>query len=338
MGFDLFSLGDVALQSGQILPDAKLAYKTYGSLNADRNNAVLLPTFYTGTHKRNEGFFGTHRAINPEKHFIVSINMFGNGLSSSPSNAAPPADRGNFPAVTLYDNVQCQKTLLESLFGIEKLLLVTGWSVAGCQAFQWAAQFPDYVSNILPFCASARVSPHNWLFLEGVKTALMADPTFNDGFYEQVPESGLKAFATVYAGWAYSQSWYRDAGYQKLGFRDINELLLDWEQDHLTWDANDLLAKLATWQNADISQNDVHQGNLNVALRSICAKTIIIACDNDLYFQPADNELEVQHIQNGELRVYESPWGHCVASPNNDPQFHSFLDQAITDLTADPTS
>ena len=160
----------------------------------------------------------------------------------------------------------------------------------------------------------------------------MADPTFNDGFYKQVPESGLKAFATVYAGWAYSQSWYRDAGYQKLGYRNINELLLDWEQDHLTWDANDLLAKLATWQSADISQNDVYQGNLNAALRSICAKTIIIACDNDLYFQPADNELEVQHIQDGELRVYESPWGHCVASSNNDPQFHSFLDQAITDL------
>ena len=82
MDYEFFSLGDVTLQSGQILPGAKLAYKTYGSLNADRSNAVLMPTFYTGTHKRNEGFFGTDRAINPDKHFIVSINMFGNGLSS----------------------------------------------------------------------------------------------------------------------------------------------------------------------------------------------------------------------------------------------------------------
>ena len=103
MDYEFFSLGDVTLQSGQILPGAKLAYKTYGSLNADRSNAVLMPTFYTGTHKRNEGFFGTDRAINPDKHFIVSINMFGNGLSSSPSNVAPPVDRGNFPRVTLYD-------------------------------------------------------------------------------------------------------------------------------------------------------------------------------------------------------------------------------------------
>jgi len=87
MGYDLFSLGDVTLQSGQVLPDAKLAYKTYGTLNAGRSNTILLPTFYTGTHERNEGFFGTDRAINPDRHFVVSINMFGNGLSSSPSNS-----------------------------------------------------------------------------------------------------------------------------------------------------------------------------------------------------------------------------------------------------------
>jgi len=332
MSYDLFPLGDVPLQSGQVLPDAQLAYKTYGTLNANRSNAILLPTFYTGTHKRNEGFFGTNRAINPDRHFIVSINMFGNGLSSSPSNSKAPADRGNFPLVTLYDNVKCQKTLLEALFGIEKLLLVTGWSVAGCQAFQWAAQFPDCVSNAVPFCASARVSPHNWLFLEGVKTALLADPTFNDGFYTQAPESGLKAFATVYAGWAYSQTWYRNAGYKQLGFQNIGELLHSWEQDHLTWEANDLLAKLATWQNSDISQNRLYQGDLKAALGSINADTIIIACDNDLYFQPADNEREVGYLQNGELRIYESPWGHCVASPGNDSGFQAFLDQAISDL------
>ena len=125
MDFDLFSLGDVTLQSGQILPEATLAYKTYGSPNADRSNVILLPTFYTGTHVRNEAFFGPGRAVDPEKHFIISINMFGNGLSSSPSNAPTPADRGNFPLVTLYDNVACQKKLLEDVFGIEKLLALS---------------------------------------------------------------------------------------------------------------------------------------------------------------------------------------------------------------------
>ena len=332
MNYDLFSLGDVTLQSGQVLPGAKLAYKTYGSLNADRTNAVLLPTFYTGTHIRNEAFFGPGRAIDPEKHFIVSINMFGNGLSSSPSNTQAPADGGHFPLVTLSDNVTCQRALLENVFGIERLLLVYGWSMGGCQTFQWAAQYPERVENALPFCASARTSPHNGVFLEGVKAALTADAAFMGGFYESPPETGLKAFARVYAGWAFSQTWYRERLHRALGFETAEDVLLDWEQDHLDWDANNLLAMLASWQNGDISSNDLYQNNFHKALKSIRAKTIIIACDNDLYFPPADNALEVTHIENGELRVYKSPWGHCVASGDNDLRFQDFLDQAITDL------
>ena len=258
--------------------------------------------------------------------------MFGNGLSSSPSNTAAPTDRGNFPRVSLYDNVACQKTLLETVFGIGKLLLVYGWSMGGCQTFQWAAQYPDQVENALPFCASARTSPHNGVFLEGVKAALTADTAFMGGFYQTPPEAGLKAFARVYAGWAFSQTWYRDHLHTALGFQTAEDVLLDWERDHLNWDANDLLAMLASWQDSDISRNDTYRNDFQNALASISAKTIIIACDNDLYFQPADNELEVCHITGGELRVYESPWGHCVASPGNDPKFHDFLDQSISDL------
>mgnify|MGYP001626636427 CR=1 FL=1 len=86
MDYDKFELGDVTLLSGEILSSAFLAFKTYGKLNAKKCNVVVLPTFYTGSHQRNEGFFGSGRAIDPDKHFIVSINMFGNGLSSSPSN------------------------------------------------------------------------------------------------------------------------------------------------------------------------------------------------------------------------------------------------------------
>ena len=87
---EYFDLGDIKLLSGDILKSAKLAYKTYGTLNKNSDNVIILPTFYTGTHKRNEGFIGTSRAINPNKYFIISINMFGNGLSSSPSNSAAP--------------------------------------------------------------------------------------------------------------------------------------------------------------------------------------------------------------------------------------------------------
>ncbi len=106
--YQIYELGDVVLQSGIALPSAQLVYKTYVTLNAAGDNVVVLPTFYSGNHQRNEGFFGPGRAIDPAKHFIVSINLFGNGLSSSPSNTPAPYDGPRFPDVTLWDNIACQ--------------------------------------------------------------------------------------------------------------------------------------------------------------------------------------------------------------------------------------
>ena len=331
---EVFELGDVQLQSGAALPDAKLAYQTYGELNAKRNNVVVLPTFYTGTHLRNEGFFGAGRAIDPAKHFVVSVNMFGNGLSSSPSNTPAPCGGPRFPRTTLYDNVACQHRLLTEKLGVERLALVAGWSMAGCQSYQWGAQFPDMVAAIAPICASAKTSIHNGVFLEGVRAALQADAAFNGGDYESPPALGLKAFGRVYAGWAYSQTFFREELFHLLGFTSAEELLVDWEEDHLRWDANDLLAKLWSWQHADISANDLYDGDLPRALRAISARAIVIPCDNDLYFPPADNAIEVSYMRDAQLRVYDSPWGHCVASPGNDPDFARFMDLALRELLA----
>lgn len=332
LDYEIFHLKDFELQSGAVLPDARLAYKTHGKLNAAGDNVVVLPTFYTGTHARNEGFFGPGRAIDPARHFIVSANLFGNGISSSPSNTPAPFAGADFPRVTFYDNVRAQHALLTRGLGVKRIALVTGWSMAGCQSFQWGAQYPGLVDAILPFCGSAKTSEHNIVFLEGVKAALTADGTYADGHYREPPVRGLRAFGRVYAGWAFSQTFYRQRMYRLQGFDSAEELLQDWERDHLDWDANDLLCKLWTWQHGDISAQPAYDGDFPAALAAIRAKTIVIACDNDLYFPPADNELEIPHIPDGELRIYESAWGHCVASPGNDPAFQRYLDQAISEL------
>ena len=332
MNCDYFDLGNFELQSGSVLSNAKLAYKTYGKLNSAKDNVVLLPTFYTGSHIRNEGFFGSGRAIDPARHFIVSVNMFGNGISTSPSNTPAPQNGADFPSVTLFDNIRAQHQLLTNALGVRCIALVTGWSMAGCQAFQWGAQYPEMVDAILPFCASAKTAEHNWVFLEGVKAALQADAAFNQGNYQSPPEKGLKAFGRIYAGWAFSQTFFRDKLYRHKGFESAEELLQDWEQDHLSWDANDLLCKLSSWQMGDISQQSPYNGDFVKALASIKARTIIIACDNDLYFRPEDNAIEVEYIEHGELRIYQSPWGHCVASPGNEPEFERYLDDTINEL------
>ena len=331
--FNKFELGNIKLLSGKILKSARLVYKTYGTLNKKKSNVVLLPTFYTGTHIRNEGFIGKNRVLNPNKYFIISINMFGNGLSSSPSNSKKNQQGSKFPTVTLWDNINCQHKLITEKLKIKKIALVTGWSMAGCQSYQWAAQYPNMVKSILPFCASSKTSIHNHVFLEGVKSALTADKNWNGGNYKKQPIAGLKAFGRVYAGWAFSQDFYRKKLYKKIGYKDVESLLKDWENDHAkNWDANDLLLKLKTWQLNDISKGPIYKSNYIKALKSIRAKTILMPCNQDLYFRTEDNLIEHQYISRSKFRPIDSSFGHCAANPGNDKNFQDKLDKNIKDL------
>ena len=318
----IFELGDLPLSSGAVMRDAFLAFQTYGTLNAAGDNAVVMPTFYTGTHWRNEIFFGPDRPVDPARHFIVGINMFGNGLSASPSNRGG----ADFPVPTLADNVAAQHRLITAL-GVRRIALVYGWSMAGCQSYQWAAQYPEMVAAILPFCASARCAPHNWVFLDGVASALRADQTFAEGRYKSPPRAGLEAFGRVYAGWAFSQTYFREALHRPR-FATKEDLLAEWAREHAEdWDANDLLCMLRAWQNHDIADG----GALPEALGRIRARAILAPCSSDLYFRPEDNHAELPALPNARVRVFETDYGHCAVT-GSDPAFPAFLDACLADL------
>jgi homoserine O-acetyltransferase len=319
------------LKSGATLWQARLAYKTYGTLNAARDNVVLIPTFYAGHHIDVELMMAAGRAIDPAKHFIVVPNMLGNGLSSSPSNTPPPLDRAAFPRVTVYDNVVCQHRLVTEHLGITRIRLVAGFSMGAQQAFQWGALYSDMVAAIAPICGTARTSPHNFVFLEGVKAALTADAAFNGGWYETPPVKGLIAFARVYAGWVYSQDFYRDREYTKMGLASIEDVLRFSEARYRSRDANDLLAMLWTWQHADISANPRFKGDLTAALKAITSRAIVMPSATDLYFRVRDNELEVRQMPNAELRPIPSTWGHAAGRGTNPPD-NQFIDAALNEL------
>ncbi|ETX00847.1 MAG: hypothetical protein ETSY1_09670 [Candidatus Entotheonella factor] len=330
--YDVFELGDVVLQSGMTLRDAKLVYTTYGSLNRRRDNAILFPTFYGGQHMQNEPMIGAGMALDPAAYFIIVPNMFGNGLSSSPSNTPPPYDRARFPPVTLYDNVMCQHRLVTEQFGVERLALVTGFSMGAQQTFHWGALFPDMVERILPWCGSAKTSRHNFVFLEGVKTALTADDAWRGGWYDTPPTKGLRALARVYSGWVVSQAFYREQSYLQLGAASLEDFLVMQEGRRLNSDANNLLAMLWSWQQGDISANPLYNGDFEKALGAISAKAIVMPSQTDLYFPPEDNEWEVRHMPHAEFRPIPSIWGHMAGSPGVNPVDTAFIDSALKEL------
>lgn len=331
--YEIFELGNLVLQSGATLRNAKLTYKTHGTLNRNKDNVIVYPTFFGGQHTHNEGLIGRGRALDPGRYFIIVPDMLGNGLSSSPSNTPPPYDRARFPNVSLYDNVMCQHRLVTEQFGVERIAMVTGWSMGGQQTYQWGSLFPDMVERILPVCGSARTSRHNYVFLEGVKAALTADDAWQGGWYESPPTKGLRAMGRVYAGWAVSQAFYREEIYLKIGYSSLEDYLVAfWEGRRLGGDANDFLAMIWTWQNADISANRVYGGDFKKALGAIKAKAIVMPCMTDLYFPPEDNELEVAQMPNAELRPIRSVWGHLAGGPGFNPEDTKFLEGALKEL------
>jgi homoserine O-acetyltransferase/O-succinyltransferase len=185
---------------------------------------------------------------------------------------------------------------------------------------------------LLAVCGSARTSPHNQVFLAGVKAALLADADFASGRYARPPLRGLDAFGRVYAGWAYSQTFFRRGLYTEIGYPSPEALLDGWADDHKAWDANDLLAMMYSWQRADISDNTLYQGDLFRALAAIEARTIVMPGSSDLYFPPEDSAIEVAHLKHGELRVLESEWGHIAGRPDRNPRDAAFVERALRDL------
>jgi homoserine O-acetyltransferase/O-succinyltransferase len=331
--YDVFHAGDVILQSGFVLGSATLAYATYGILNETRDNVIVYPTFFCGSHADNEWLIGEDRALDPRHYFIVVPNLLGNGISASPSNSVISAGP-EFPFVSIYDNVKLQYRLLTERFGARRIALAVGWSMGAQQAFHWGALYPDYVERIAPFCGSARTSRHNFVFLEGVKAALKADKAFENGAYRKPPVDGLKAVARVYAGWGFSQAFYRaECDIKVLGFSSLEDFIVGfWEAFFTSMDANNLLSMLATWQAADISLNTTYHGDFAKALSSIKARALIMPCATDLYFPPEDSAIEVSLMPNAQLKVIPSIWGHSAGALGLNKPDVAFIDQAIKGL------
>ncbi|KPQ03024.1 alpha/beta fold hydrolase [Marinobacter sp. HL-58] len=319
---DDFEAGDLLLSGGETLSSARLHYHQIGELNAPKDNLVLLPTYYGGAAAGNHPWVGTDSPLNPDRYCIVIPSMLGAGESSSPSNIPGQQAGPGFPTVSLYDNVTLQKRLVDEVFGGASIALVMGWSMGGMQALQWGCLFPDRVRAVLASCCTARCYPHNRVFLEGVKAALTCDGDYQAGHYRKPPQRGLRAFGRVYAGWAYSQAFFRHERWREAGFDSIEALLQFWEDDHLDQDANNLLAVLETWQRGDISNNPVFGGDYARALSAIAMPTRLMPSTTDLYFTAEDAAEDARGMPGASLDALTSEWGHIAGGAGRERQSH----------------
>jgi homoserine O-acetyltransferase len=292
---EIFELGDFDLEGGATLPRARLLYKTHGRLNAARDNAVLFAHMYSGTPSSLESAVAPGRTLDPADWFVICPGQLGNGFSSSPSNTPPPLDGWRFPAVTIGDDVTAQHRLVTEALALERLALVTGFSMGAQQAYEWAVRFPDMVERLAPIAGTARTTPHNALCV------LLAEQALRAG--------GLELHARAWVPVSLSHELFRTRGWTEAGFVSVDDLVARlFENDFAQMNADNLLCQCWKWQHADVSRHT--DGDLAAALGRVRARTCVIPFTRDMLFPVEDCEAERRLIRDAELYPIGSPWGH----------------------------
>lgn len=324
-----FIVENFPTESGVVLPQARLVYGTYGTLNEARDNAVLLPSHYMADCTGYDWLIGPGKALDPERLFLVMTEMFGNGRSSSPSNTEEPHHGPRFPVTTIRDNVEICRKLLES-YGISRLQAVIGFSMGAQQAFQWAVSHPEIAGRIVATAGTAKSYHHGNVRLEGQIAALTTDAAFQGGDYMAPPQRGLEAFAMVWTAWLYSQEWWRRETWRaEHPNTDFDRLLELYRTNFIPGaDANDLILQMRCWQRHDVGTSPGLGGDVEAALRSIAIPVLYMPGATDLYFPLGDAQYEASFIRDCRLVPIPSLWGH-TAGAGACPEDARFLNDEI---------
>ena len=335
--YELADLGDLPLEDGATLRGCQLAYQTLGTLNAAKDNAVLVTSWYSGNHSvMRDTYVGAGRAIDPAEHFVVLVNQLGSGLGTSPHNLAGAYGRDRFPRVRIGDDVVAQERLLREHLGVEQLALVFGGSMGAQQTYEWAVRFPDKVQRAAPLAGTARSYEHCRIFSQTLVDALVSDPGWAGGAYADSAEvaGGLRRHAGLFALHVLSNDFWTFEHWRALGFSSASDFRIAFLEGYFApMDAGDLVCQAWKWQQGDVSRHT--GGDLEAALGRITAKTFVLPISSDLFFPPVDCAAEQALIPGSELRIIEDVHGHASLFGLG-ADYARQVDAALSDLLASP--
>jgi homoserine O-acetyltransferase len=295
----LADLGDFRLESGQVIRECRLGYRTFGTLNKERSNAILFPTWFGGTSKYlvDLGFIGPSSLADTSRYFVVAVGAFGNGVSSSPSNSKKQPGH-TFPEFTVRDMVKAQHQMLTKVLGLGRLHAVIGISMGGMQAFQWTLSYPGFAQRAVSIMGTPRAAPSDLVLFD---TGLRAIDTLNairDG--EALGPEGsaaLLALATL------TPEFYL----QNLSRSDVTSAL-DGAQDILMkYNLTDW-----AWQLKAMAGHNIYGRPVNSekeAVGAIRTRLLVIVSRNDFLVNP-EPSLALAGSLKAETLVLQGECGH----------------------------
>jgi homoserine O-acetyltransferase len=309
-----YRIGDLMLESGEVIKDFAISYVTHGTLNAQKSNAILMVTAISGNHHRLDFLIGPGKALDPTRYFIVATDAIGNGLTTSPSNSqAQP--RMKFPRFLIRDMVTSQHRLLTEHLGIQHVVAVVGPSMGGMQALQWGVSHPDFMDSLVALVPLAKTPAWSVVVMEATRKAIMLDPAWNGGDYTAPPANGIRLWRDILGFLAArTPEMYR---YQFSNQADVLPWLKAQEDAQIPiFDANDWIYQTWAYDVHDVGTTPGMNGDQLKALRTIKAKTLILAGQKDLLnpeWEPLEASRYIRDVRFVTIRP-EAITGHAAAS------------------------
>jgi homoserine O-acetyltransferase/O-succinyltransferase len=294
-------LGDFKLESGEVLHDCRIGYRTFGTLNTNRSNAVLFPTWALGTTEQLQSSIGPGKLVNSADYYVIAVDALCNGVSSSPSNSKSQP-RMRFPKVMIGDMVNTQHELLTKVLHLNHLKAVMGISMGGMQAFQWMVSYPDFMDKVIPIVGSPRVSPYDLVFLRAQLRAITNDPGWNGGNYTvnpaRIAEAEFLALILTTPD-EYNQHMTRE------------KLVGELEKAKSTpgFDSNDKIRQLQAIMALDVSAP--YAGSMERAAAATRAKAFVIVATKDRAVTPTP-ALDFARLVHAKVLELGSDCGHLA--------------------------
>ena len=325
----LYQMGDLTLESGQVIKDFAISYVTHGTLNAAKSNAILMVTAISGNHHRLDFLVGPGKALDTDKYFIICTDAIANGLTTSPSNSTAQPHM-KFPRFVIRDMIATQHRLLTEHLGINHVVAVIGPSMGGMQTLQFGVSHPDFMDSLVAIVPLAKTPAWTVVVLEATRKAIMLDPAWNNGDYTAPPEQGIRLWRDILNFLA-----ARSPEVSRDQFPNQMDMLpyLQAQETALikAFDANDWIYQTWAYDRHDVGTTPGMNGDTIKALGAIKAKTLILTGTKDL-LNPEWEPIEAaRHIRDVSVKTISpgTVTGHAAAG-GVFPGDVDFLNREIT--------
>jgi homoserine O-acetyltransferase len=296
------ALGDFKLESGEVIRDCRLGYRTFGQLNADKSNVILFPTWFTGTTAQLVEWVGPGKMVDSAKYHVILVDALANGISTSPSNSQLQPHM-KFPKIGIGDMVNSQHQMLTQVMRINHLKAVMGISMGGMQTFQWMVSYPDFIDKAIPIVGSPRLAPFDLLLWQAENEAIMGDPTWKNGEYTEQPALTLLA---AFEGLAIETP-------DKFNADTTRERLPEWfaatRKQVAEFDANNHIRQSQAMMAHDVSAT--FGGAMDRAAAAVKAKVLVVPSITDHMVTPGP-ALEFARLLHAEVLELRDNCGHLA--------------------------